>query len=124
MTVELRGDDGKTARVALVQMPNGTGKTTTLTLLNAALSGDAANWGEDRVRLFRRPGDLNPRGKFIVRLLVDDRPLTLELLLDFEAGRASYRTTESGQWRDRAGLEPAEFGQSIPVRALPQAVHL
>ena len=106
VTVELRGDDGKTARVALVQMPNGTGKTTTLTLLNAALSGDAANWGEDRVRLFRRPGDLNPRGKFIVRLLVDDRPLTLELLLDFEAGRASYRTTNPGSGGIVPGWSP------------------
>lgn len=91
--IDLSGRTGGPARVALVQMPNGTGKTTTLTLLRATLTGTAAGWSPAQVRELRRPGATNDRGEFRVTLLMDGRPLTFELLLDFEAGSASYRTT-------------------------------
>lgn len=91
--VDLKGDSGAPARVALVQMPNGTGKTTTLELLRAALTGSATEWSPAQVRELRRPGTDNDSGNFRVTLLVDGKPLTFELLLDFEAGSASYRTT-------------------------------
>lgn len=94
--VNLRLDAAGPAHVALVQMPNGTGKTTTLELLNATLSGEATNWDETKVRSYRRAGDDRDRGSFVVNLLVDERPLTLELTLDFETGAASYRTTNPG----------------------------
>ena len=32
------------AKVSLIQMPNGTGKTTTLDMLKAALDGSAGSW--------------------------------------------------------------------------------
>jgi DNA sulfur modification protein DndD len=41
ITIDLTGKNGTPARVALVQMPNGTGKTTTLNLLRAALTAAA-----------------------------------------------------------------------------------
>lgn len=39
--------EGNPYPISLIQMPNGTGKTTTLALLRAALSGSAANPGWD-----------------------------------------------------------------------------
>lgn len=91
--IDLTGRNGTPARVALVQMPNGTGKTTTLELLRATLTGSAAEWAPATVRELRRPGESNDTGQFRVTLLVDGKPLTFELLLDFEAGSTSYRTT-------------------------------
>ncbi|WP_156113449.1 ATP-binding protein [Paracoccus sanguinis] len=64
-------------------MPNGTGKTTTLELLRAALTGAAVNWTPARIRELRRPGATNETGKFRVTLLVNGKPLTFELILDF-----------------------------------------
>ena len=93
ITIDLTGKHGSPARVALVQMPNGTGKTTTLELLRAALTGTAKDWTPAEIRDLRRPGASNDNGQFRVTLLVDGKPLTFELLLDFEAGSASYRTT-------------------------------
>jgi DNA sulfur modification protein DndD len=79
-------------RVALIQMPNGTGKTTTLNLLKATLTGEAKNWTPEKIAEFRRPGDARGVGTFEVELRVDGRPLTLGLELDFELQHASYST--------------------------------
>ena len=45
------------ARITLIQMPNGTGKTTTLTLLRAALSGAAEEWDAQTVRSLSKKGN-------------------------------------------------------------------
>lgn len=94
------------APVTLLQMPNGTGKTTTLTMIRAAMNGEAQSWNSEKIKSLRRPGDLNSKGTFILRLKIDDHPLTFELTLDFEAGKAEYRTTSIGSGGIRAGWEP------------------
>ena len=94
------------APVALIQMPNGTGKTTTLTMIRAAMNGEAQSWSSDKIKSFRRPGDLQSKGLFILRLKVNEQPLTFELTLDFEAGKAEYRTTSIGSGGIRLGWEP------------------
>lgn len=96
VTVDFRVDDGVPAHVSLVQMPNGTGKTTTLALLKATLSGEGRNWDASTVRSLRRKDDDRTSGQFVVRLLIDGRPLTIELALDYENGRATCRTTNPG----------------------------
>lgn len=96
VSVDFRVDGGAPAHVALVQMPNGTGKTTTLTLLKATLSGEGAGWDASIVRSMRRKDDARTSGQFVVKLLIDGRPLTIELALDFESGRATCRTTNPG----------------------------
>src|SRR5687768_3023716 len=82
VTIDLRRHDGGVPQVALLQMPNGTGKTTTLQLLNATLSGAAAGWAPEKVRSYRRKGDSASKGSFKATLLLDGRPLSIELVLD------------------------------------------
>lgn len=96
------------AKVALIQMPNGTGKTTTLELIRAALTGEATKWSPDRVREFRRPVSEVESGRFLITLRMNDRPLTLEMRLDFDAGSVSYRTSTpgSGGLKDRYDPPP------------------
>src|SRR5262245_25546067 len=93
--VELRRG-AKVPKVALIQMPNGTGKTTTLELLQATLSGSAQNWTEEKIRGLRRVDDPTAIGMFKVTLLVDGKQLSIELTLDYDKGEASYRTTSPG----------------------------
>jgi len=93
--IDLRRE-GKIPQVALIQMPNGTGKTTTLQLLNATLSGAAENWPAEKVRRYRRKHETRSEGRFKATLLVDDRPLSIELILDFENGQTRYKTTNPG----------------------------
>lgn len=104
--VDLTDNDGQPARVALIQMPNGTGKTTTLELIKATLSNSAADWSAEQIRSFRRRLDKRSEGQFTVRILINGRPLTFELTLDFENGSARYRTTNLGSGGIAIGWTP------------------
>lgn len=96
--------------VSLIQMPNGTGKTTTLELLRAALSGSLEDRGESAdIRRFRKRDSDSDRGAFEVRLQLDDKPLTVALEFDFTLERVEYKTT----WR--SGQKPG-FRPPRPLR--------
>ncbi|HEY9866678.1 MAG TPA: hypothetical protein V6D21_21065 [Candidatus Obscuribacterales bacterium] len=86
--------EGETpAHISLIQMPNGTAKTTTLTLIRAALTGEAEQWNSEEVISFRRAGESNSEGTFILNLKIDGKPLTFELNFDFEDNKVSYSTS-------------------------------
>jgi DNA sulfur modification protein DndD len=61
--IKLMTDD-KIAPVSLIQMPNGTGKTTTLTMIRAAMSGEAQGWSAGKIKSLRRPGESHSEGTF------------------------------------------------------------
>lgn len=84
--------------IALLQAPNGTAKTTTLNLLKACMHGLATFWSSEEIQKFRRNDDERSYGVFTTFLKIDGRQVTIELRLDFEDGKASYRTstTEGG----------------------------
>lgn len=92
----LNGSD-RVYPITLLQMPNGTGKTTTLELLRVALSGTADNnqWDKTKVRSLRKRGNDQGRGTFRVALLLNGRRITFTLNFDFEEGLLSYSTTTS-----------------------------
>ncbi|MEA5533732.1 AAA family ATPase [Crocosphaera sp. XPORK-15E] len=81
------------AHVALIQMPNGTAKTTTLNLIRAALTGEATKWNKEDVKSYRRNGDTHSQGSFILNLKVDNELLTFELMFKFEEGMVNYSTS-------------------------------
>ncbi|WP_088343783.1 MULTISPECIES: AAA family ATPase [Rhodomicrobium] len=92
--------NGQPHGISLIQMPNGTGKTTTLSLLRAALSGAAANgtWDRGRVRELRKKGGDAAEGLFELKLTLNDKRITVKMEFDFETGRVEYKTTwGSGQ---------------------------
>lgn len=101
-------------KVTLIQMPNGTGKTTTLTLLRAALSGAAAtgSWSPETVREFRKRSPESESGTFEVRLLLNQRPVTIKLIFDFNVGTVAYKTTRSHGQVNRFE-PPADFTQFL-----------
>ena len=102
--VSFERNGGGVHSLVLLQMPNGTGKTTTLELLRAALSGSEAWTSSDHVVRYRKKGG-GDTGTFKVRLLHDDRPLTITMDFDFELGEVRYSTTlpSSGL---QAGFKP------------------
>ncbi|MGD9537118.1 MAG: hypothetical protein AB7P52_05115 [Alphaproteobacteria bacterium] len=86
--------------ITLIQMPNGTGKTTTLTLLRAALSGAADNdaWDRSQIRELRKKDSDEAEGLFELRLSLGGKRITIRMEFDFETGRVAYKTTwGSGQ---------------------------
>lgn len=79
-------------KATLIQMPNGTGKTTSLELLKGTLTGEIIHWGEEKILSFREPGAENEKGSFILDLDVDSQPLTFEVEINFESLQVNFRT--------------------------------
>ncbi len=98
------------AHVSLIQMPNGTAKTTTLSLIRAAMNGEADKWNAEKVKSFRRVNKFNSRGTFVLNLRFDEKPLTFELTFNFEEGKVDYSTTSPSlggmtpKWEPPLGL--------------------
>lgn len=97
--VDLTKDSKK---ITLVMMRNGTGKTTTINLMRAVLSGNAEEWDSQQVCSFRPIGDEIDKGEFHLRVQYDDRVYYYILNLDYLFGKAYYQTSCYGQ---RGGLE-------------------
>ncbi|MDJ0601712.1 MAG: AAA family ATPase [Crocosphaera sp.] len=91
------------ADVALIQMPNGTGKTTILNLIRAALTGKVSQWTKEDIKSYRRHGDNHPQGSFILNLQVDDELLTFKLMFNFEEGIVDSRPSYSDSEFDKSG---------------------
>lgn len=94
--VHLAGPDGAIWPVTFIQMPNGTGKTTTLRLLRLAFSGmtDWAELSAPSVRAYAKNGNDRGRGEFHVTVRYDGgNRLTLTLKFDFEDGTVRPETT-------------------------------
>jgi hypothetical protein len=94
-------------RWTLVQMPNGTGKTTTMDLLRWTLAGSELS---TQAVKDLRADDVVGEGLFEVRLRVEDRPYRVQLWLDFKDGSARYATYRS---ETRGG--GFEEGRALPV---------
>lgn len=90
----LRDSGDEVFPISLVQMPNGTGKTTTLELLRAALSGDALSWSAEQVRQYEKRQTGAGNGLFQATLLFGRRRITFTMDFDFAGGEVHYRTTE------------------------------
>ena len=90
--INLIVDGGEPQTISLIQMPNGTGKTTTLLLLRTTLSGSAKNWKAEEIKRLRKRNS-DDSGIFLLELLLNGQRLTLELTMDFGEGVARYRTT-------------------------------
>lgn len=95
-------------RWTLIQMPNGTGKTTTMSLLRAALSGiDLTPTEVTQLRA----DDNAETGEFELRLEIDGEPYRVNIALDFVGRRSSFSTTRAQL--QSGGSEP---GWHLPPR--------
>ena len=113
MAVDLRRD-GRVPGVTLVQMPNGTGKTTTLELLNATFSGSAQGWRPEDVRAFRRSED-DRAGREIQSDFVGGRKAVVDRAasrLWHRAGQLSH--DESGERRCGAAMARSAVDEPVP----------
>ena len=90
--IELQtGNEG--SNVSLIQMPNGTGKTTTLELLRATLSGDIKHLSDKGLSQLARRGSTAETGTFSVKLRIENVEYKVDLVVNFLEGSYQYYTT-------------------------------
>ncbi len=92
-SISFSNEGGEIIPITLIQMPNGTGKTTTLKLLRSALSGSAEQWDPEVVMQFRKQTKATSSGFFQVLLRISDHKLTIRMRFDFDTGSVRYSTT-------------------------------
>lgn len=105
MRVEI-SDFGAPDSIHLIQMPNGTGKTTTLNLISACLSGSARHWSEEQILTYRRLDSSSDEGIFVLRLQVGGAQVGFELSFDFFQRTCCYRTSNPEHGGIRDGWKP------------------
>ncbi len=105
-----REGSNETHNISLVQMPNGTGKTTTMGLIRHLLLGTELE--EEQVRDYA-PGpehspEYNPsEGEFSMAFATDSMRFRLHMELDYEMGSVRYR--HSYPKREGGGTEAGHF---------------
>ena len=84
---------GKVINNTFIMMANGTGKTTTMTLLKGVLDGKASEWEAEEVKSFAPIGRKVDKGEFNVTVQFDDKQYKYFLCLDYWRGVATIKTT-------------------------------
>lgn len=76
-----------------IMMANGTGKTTTMTLLKGLLDGTAVEWSASEVKSFAPTIGVSDTGEFSITVKFDERQYKYFLCLDYRTGVATINTT-------------------------------
>ena len=94
--IDCTDDQGEPHHVTFIQMPNGTGKTTTLSLLRAAMSGGGEQsqsiWENQKISEFKKNDEIT-LGQFWLFLKLNEKRLTIIMEIDFQANTVNYKTT-------------------------------
>jgi len=110
--VSLLDDKESPYPVSLIQMPNGTGKTTTLNLLRLTLSGAATTKSPSEIKQYSKRVDGVDKGIMEVKLTVNDSLITFILVMDYSNGKAIYKTTK-GSGQVNGFSPPVEIGKFL-----------
>ena len=87
-------------------MANGTGKTTTMTLIKGLLDGSAKNWPVDYVKSFAPTTTTGDKGEFSITVKFDEKQYKYFLSLDYVNGIAKIETQAPPKGRETGLLLP------------------
>lgn len=92
--VNFENEQGEINPITLIQMPNGTGKTTTLELLRATLAGNAITdkWDYRKIKEFQK-NEEDIEGEFKISFKCNEKIVTIRLKIDFIENRIHFFTT-------------------------------
>ena len=100
--------------INLLQMPNGTGKTTIVKLISASLNGDIAKWTPKEVKAFKIKTGESINGEFRITLSLETnsiKKLTFLTRFNFADGVTDIYTTRGDIGEEQGWLPPSELKQ-------------
>lgn len=112
LQISFRNDDGGVIKNNFVMMANGTGKTTTMTLIKGLLDGSAKDWPVDYVKSFSPTTTAGDKGEFSITVKFDEKQYKYFLSLDYVSGTAKIETLAPPKGRE-AGLRLPEAIKGI-----------
>lgn len=105
-------DNGGVVKNNFIMMANGTGKTTTMTLIKGLLDGSASEWSSSEVKSFAPTTTDGENGEFSITVKFDERQYKYFLSLDYSKGTAKIETLAPPRGRE-AGLRLPESIKGI-----------
>lgn len=109
LKINLADEDGKIYKNSFIMMGNGTGKTTTITLIKGLLDGTAEKWPADVVRSFAPVSNVSDSGCFKLVIRFNDNRYIYILNLNYKNGTAEIRCTAAIQ----GGFGPRTFPSAL-----------
>lgn len=106
LQISFRNDTGGVIKNNFVMMANGTGKTTTMTLIKGLLDGSAKNWPVDYVKSFAPTTTTGDKGEFSITVKFDEKQYKYFLSLDYVNGIAKIETQAPPKGRETGLLLP------------------
>lgn len=106
LQISFRNDTGGVIKNNFVMMANGTGKTTTMTLIKGLLDGSAKNWPVDYVKSFAPTTTTGDTGEFSITVKFDEKQYKYFLSLDYVNGIAKIETQAPPKGRETGLLLP------------------
>lgn len=106
LQISFRNDTGVVIKNNFVMMANGTGKTTTMTLIKGLLDGSAKNWPVDYVKSFAPTTTTGDKGEFSITVKFDKKQYKYFLSLDYVNGIAKIETQAPPKGRETGLLLP------------------
>lgn len=104
--ISFRNDTGGVIKNNFVMMANGTGKTTTMTLIKGLLDSSAKNWPVDYVKSFAPTTTTGDKGEFSITVKFDEKQYKYFLSLDYVNGIAKIETQVPPKGRETGLLLP------------------
>lgn len=99
--------DGRIIKNNFIMMANGTGKTTTMTLLKGLFDGTAPSWSPETIKSFAPAMTGAERGEFAITVKFDEKRYKYVLSMDYRTGSAEISTITSA-------LGGRENGRHLP----------
>ena len=112
LQISFRNNNGGVIKNNFVMMANGTGKTTTMTLIKGLLDGSAAKWPVDYVKSFAPTTTTGDNGEFSITVKFDEKQYKYFLSLDYVHGTAKIETLAPPKGRE-SGLRLPEAIKGI-----------
>lgn len=112
LQISFRNNDGGVIKNNFVMMANGTGKTTTMTLIKGLLDASAAKWPVDHVKSFAPTTTTGDNGEFSITVKFDEKQYKYFLSLDYVHGTAKIETLAPPKGRE-SGLRLPEAIKGI-----------
>lgn len=112
LQISFRNEDGGVIKNNFIMMANGTGKTTTMTLIKGLLDGSAKNWSVDYVKSFSPTTTVGNQGEFSITVKFDEKQYKYFLSLDYINGTAKIETLAPPKGRE-AGIRLPEAIKGI-----------
>lgn len=106
LQISFRNDTGGVIKNNFVMMANGTGKTTTMTLIKGLLDDSAKNWPVDYVKSFAPTTTTGDKGEFSITVKFDEKQYKYFLSLDYVNGIAKIETQAPPKGRETGLLLP------------------